>query len=300
MADNELVDPDVQISAHQYTKNGPLGGVITEGYGEHADRKSFKNGYAPWSGWINGIPPLDDAYSVMGDGANAARDFDNLVHGKAFDFTDMLIGLGDELGLFSDILSVTDPFSTVAQWAVSWMLEHVTIFRAGLDMLAGNPDVIAAYSATWGKIADQLNKVGEDFTSTMKSGPGKWSGPAFDKYMRMSTDVAKAIAAAQQVADGLAKIIAALGQLVQGARNLVKQSIAIAVGEAIDAIEALCLDEGQAADGTLAKVAKEASAVAKLLAEVKKATEVIPNAVGLALTAISAIEHAVQSYNGTG
>ena len=299
MTDNELVDPDVQIGANQYTKNGNY--FFTEGYGQDADQKKDARGNdIPGSGWVDGIPLVDDEFSVLGDGAKLAVDFNNLVHGKSFDFTDLLISLADEMGLASDILSLADPLSTVAQWAVSWLLEHVTIFRIGLDMLAGNPDVITAYSATWVKIANQLNEVGQDFTSTMTGGPGRWSGPAHDKYTHMSADVAKAVATVQQIAEGLAKIIAALGQLVAGARNLVKQSIAIAVGAAVDALEALCLDEGQAADGLMAKIAKEGGNIGKLMAEVTKAMEEIPPAVGFALTALSAIEHAVQSYNSTG
>ena len=301
MSDNHLVDKDVQISGKQYTENGPLGGtLITEGYGEHADRKQDIDGnYIPWTGWVNGFTPVDDGISCLSDCIKDGQDFCKLVQGKSFDFADLLVSLSDEVGFAGDLAGFADPISSLAQWAVSWVFEHVTIFRVGLDMLAGNPDVIAAYSTTWANIADQLGQVGYQFTSTMTNGPGTWRGQAHDNYTKMAGDVGRALAGAQQVAAGMSQLIAALGQLVAGVRNLVKQLFAMAVGELVDAVEAVVGDDGQAADGTVAKVAKGGAMVVKLMTELTEAMKALPPVVSVAMTVVSAILKAAQSYGAT-
>jgi hypothetical protein len=43
---------------------------------------------------------------------------------------------------------VTDPIGTLAQYGVSWLIEHVQPLKDCLDWLAGNPPVIQGFADT--------------------------------------------------------------------------------------------------------------------------------------------------------
>ena len=51
---------------------------------------------------------------------------------------------------------ITDPVGTLLSYAVSWLMEHVKPLSDALDWLAGDPDTIASYSATWKNVPSFL------------------------------------------------------------------------------------------------------------------------------------------------
>ena len=140
-----------------------------------------------------------------------------------------------------DVLAfVADPFGSLLQYGIAWMLEHVRPLAEALDWLAGDPDAIAAQTQTWRNIAGALRDNTDDLARAVRWDTTEWEGEAGDAYRAWSTTQQNTITALAQAADTMAVMTDAAASLIAGVRQMVRDAIAVVVAHLIDyAIEEL-------------------------------------------------------------
>ncbi|MFD8497651.1 RHS repeat-associated core domain-containing protein [Amycolatopsis sp. NPDC059657] len=150
-------------------------------------------------------------------------------------------GLG-AVGVGLEALSlVVDPIGTLAQYGVSWLIEHVKPLKDCLDWLAGNPPVIQSFSDTWANVAREVNAIAGDLSNEAKGGTAGWSGAAGDAYRGEVAEQVDAVAGAASLCDGISTGVMVMGQVVAAVRETVRDLIATLVGKLITwALEEAC------------------------------------------------------------
>ncbi|SDZ03261.1 YD repeat-containing protein [Amycolatopsis xylanica] len=150
-------------------------------------------------------------------------------------------GLG-ALGVGLEVLSLAlDPIGTLAQYGVSWLIEHVQPLKEALDWLAGDPPVIQSYSDTWANVAKEVTAIASDFSNEAKNGTAGWTGAAGDAYRGEVAEQADAFAGAATLADGISTGVMVMGQVVAMVRETVRDLVAELVGKLISwALEEAC------------------------------------------------------------
>jgi uncharacterized protein YukE len=150
-------------------------------------------------------------------------------------------GLG-AFGVGLEVLSlVTDPIGTLAQYGVSWLIEHVQPLKDCLDWLAGNPPVIQGFSDTWANVAKEVNAIAGDMSNEVKNGTAGWSGAGGDAYRGEVAAQTDAVAGAASLCDGISTGVMVMGQVVAAVRQAVRDLIAELVGKLISwALEEAC------------------------------------------------------------
>jgi hypothetical protein len=140
-----------------------------------------------------------------------------------------------------DVLSfVADPFGSLLQYGVAWLMEHVRPLAQALDWLAGDPDAIAAQTQTWRNIAAALRDNTDTLIRAVRWDTTDWEGAAGDAYRAWSTNQQHTITALAQAADTMAVMTDAAASLIAGVRQMVRDAIATVVAHLIDyAIEEL-------------------------------------------------------------
>jgi hypothetical protein len=71
---------------------------------------------------------------------------------------------------------VVVPIGALAQYGVSWLIEHVQPLKDALDWLAGDPPVIQSFSETWANVAAEANAIAGDTANEAWNGTAGWSG----------------------------------------------------------------------------------------------------------------------------
>ncbi|MFE0027554.1 RHS repeat-associated core domain-containing protein [Amycolatopsis sp. NPDC059021] len=150
-------------------------------------------------------------------------------------------GLGG-VGVGLEVLSlVTDPIGTLAQYGVSWLIEHVKPLKDCLDWLAGNPPVIQSFSDTWANVSKEVNAIAGDLANEAKGGTAGWNGEGADAYRGEVAEQTDALAGAASLCDGISTGVMVMGQVVAAVRETVRDLIATLVGKLISwALEEAC------------------------------------------------------------
>ncbi|MFE0027556.1 WXG100 family type VII secretion target [Amycolatopsis sp. NPDC059021] len=150
-------------------------------------------------------------------------------------------GLGG-LGVGLEVLSlVTDPIGTLAQYGVSWLIEHVKPLKDCLDWLAGNPPVIQSFSDTWANVSKEVNAIAGDLANEAKGGTAGWDGSAAEAYRGEVAEQTDALAGAASLCDGISTGVMVMGQVVAAVRETVRDLIGTLVGKLISwALEEAC------------------------------------------------------------
>ncbi|WP_370948133.1 RHS repeat-associated core domain-containing protein [Amycolatopsis sp. cg5] len=150
-------------------------------------------------------------------------------------------GLG-AVGVGLEALSlVIDPIGTLAQYGVSWLIEHVKPLKDCLDWLAGNPPVIQSFSDTWANVAKEVQAIAGDLTNESQTGTAGWVGAAGEAYRGEVAEQVDAVAGAASLCDGISTGVMVMGQVVAAVRETVRDLIAALVGKLITwALEEAC------------------------------------------------------------
>ncbi|MFD8497515.1 DUF6531 domain-containing protein [Amycolatopsis sp. NPDC059657] len=150
-------------------------------------------------------------------------------------------GLG-AVGVGLEALSlVVDPIGTLAQYGVSWLIEHVQPLKEALDWLAGDPPVIQSFSDTWANVSTEVAAVAQDYLNEAKNGTAGWDGAAAEAYRATVAEQSDALAGAASLADGVSTGVMIMGTVVSAVRELVRDLVAELVGKLISwALEEAC------------------------------------------------------------
>lgn len=203
-------------------------------------------------GWENGLTAVEEGKEI-GEGIRNG------------DWAKVALG-GAGAGL--DLLCAGfDPIGYLAGQLTSWMMEHLEPLRLVLHGLAGEPDMIKGYAATWENIGKEMDKVSVGYAAAADRTSAFWGGPASDAYRSHAHHVANLAEAAAGAADTLKTAATMAGELVAGIRIAVRDVIAALVGELADLVAE---ELGSLGAATPAVVAQGSAEIARTTTRVGK------------------------------
>lgn len=165
----------------------------------------------------------DSTQAVTGIGiAESATDLYNGIESGSW--SEIALG-GVGTGLEALSLAM-DPLGTLAQYAVSWLIEHVKPLSDALEWLTGDADQIAAYAQTWRNVAKSVGEVAKDFLDEISGVTEGWTGQAAEAYKAAASKQAEQIRAASTASDTIGMVVEIVGVLVGIVRELVRDLIA--------------------------------------------------------------------------
>ncbi|MFC7278298.1 WXG100 family type VII secretion target [Paractinoplanes rhizophilus] len=170
------------------------------------------------------IAPREDSTRWY-SGVFLAEDIDSLMASfSGGGWIDASIG-GIAAGL--DALAfVTDPLGQLVAWGVGWLIEHLKPLSDALDVLAGDPDQIAAYAKTWANVAGAIDGARIKLHDGVAGQLTDWTGSAAAAYRGRSGEYEATLAALVKANNALSEITAGAGLLVATVRMLVRDLIA--------------------------------------------------------------------------
>jgi uncharacterized protein YukE len=132
-------------------------------------------------------------------------------------------GVGGSL----DVLGmVIDPLGSLVAWGVSWLMEHVKPLKEALDRLAGNPDEIAARSATWRNASSSAADTHQQYADAVRAHTAGWAGASGDAYRSHAAQQLDAIGAIATASEAISHAVEGAGLLVGLVRGIVRDLIA--------------------------------------------------------------------------
>lgn len=161
-----------------------------------------------------------DGAGVLSSGWNYFEDIASGFEQGPVDFT------LDTVAFALDMLSTAvDPFGAVLSAGVGWALENIPFLRDLWDMLAGDPDAIAAVADSWRNISEHMTKCAEQMAQIVQS-TTSWVGPAADQFRQAAAAYITAMNNLAQGASGISYLADAAGILVATLRGLAYQILA--------------------------------------------------------------------------
>ena len=131
------------------------------------------------------------------------------------------------------VAMATNPIAALVAHGMSWLIEHVQPLQDALDWVAGDPDQITAYSATWKNVSQAVSEAAQDFQNAVDKDTAHWTGPAADAYRGHAHDKVAALRAASTAASTISNTVEMIGQAVAAVRQIVRDIVTQAVGEII-------------------------------------------------------------------
>ncbi|WP_433520745.1 hypothetical protein ACQPZ2_25445 [Nocardia pseudovaccinii] len=169
-----------------------------------------------------------------------------------------LASIGSDL-VSGRALAIFDPFNFVGGLLMGWMLEHVEPMRKSLDSLAGNPDMVSAYSDSWANISERLTEVAATWSTEVKQGTAAWTGAAANAYRAKADAHMASIATQAALADSLSKVNKKMGELVDGVRGIVTEILNSLAGVLVEIAAILIASAGTASPALIARAVFEIS-----------------------------------------
>ncbi|MBF6213059.1 hypothetical protein IU433_27090 [Nocardia puris] len=187
----------------------------------------------------------------------------------------------------------SDPFGFAGGQVAGWMLTHVEPLRKTLDALAGNDEMIAAYSETWGNIAEELTEMARNWDTGLKADISTWTGDAGDAYRYRAGDLVDQIGGASGAAASMGEAMELIANVVKAFRKLVQDILSSLLGALIGYTIELAVTFGAAAMHVAAaaqmRIARDGVRVSMIVADMGKALldiKPLTEAVGAVLNAI--------------
>jgi hypothetical protein len=126
-----------------------------------------------------------------------------------------------------DVLGmVIDPLGSLVAWGISWLMEHVKPLKDALDWLAGNPDEIAAHSATWENVSKFTGEARQQYSDAINYETAYWQGTSGDAYRDHADVHLSVMEGISKAAHGISYAVQGAGLLVGIVRGVVRDLIA--------------------------------------------------------------------------
>ncbi|RDI43251.1 hypothetical protein [Nocardia mexicana] len=250
--DNDLIDDATDYRNTYYQEDATVLsnlGLPEMGKEENGERQDGE------AGVFKGTP-IGDGFEAVDGFAGAESGNDMYQAGlKAWAATSAMvdvakIGLNIQKGIH---LAKLDPFNFVGGLLMGWMLEHVEPLRKTLDSLAGNPDMVKAYSKSWENISKELGKVAEGWVSEVGTGTAEWVGKTGNAYRTKADSINAAIVQHAGTAESLGKINEKISDLVDGVRGIITEILNTLAGMLVEIAAILVASAGTASPALIAR-----------------------------------------------
>lgn len=205
-------------------------------------------------GWMDGVGPFEDGYSVV----------ESLSDG---DWVGASLGMGS---IALDVASaVANPIATLVSLGAGWVLEHVYPLSDWLNQLTGDHHMVTSYAATWAGVSEAVRSAGADLEATIPD-LRSLSGFSIDAYRAFLTTMASALNTASMMAKGVGVAVELLSTIVKAVHDLVRDALSDLVGYVVQALIEIAATVGAATPVVAAQVAIKAADWAALLARFVK------------------------------
>lgn len=139
---------------------------------------------------------------------------------------------GAAIGL-SAIGAIVDPLQAVLAAGVGWLMEHLSILRAPLDWLAGDPKEIEGQADTWRNIRYRVDDATNYYVDEVDRVTATWASTAADAYRHNANNRAGSTRALGTISEILAEMTLVAGGLIGVFRSTIRDLVADAVGAVI-------------------------------------------------------------------
>ncbi|MEV5393968.1 WXG100 family type VII secretion target [Nocardia farcinica] len=156
-------------------------------------------------------------------------------------------------------LAKFDPFNYLGGQLMGWMLEHVEPLRKSLDSLAGNPDMVKAYSSSWAKISQELAGVAADWQRDCATRTAGWVGATADAYRAKVDELTADLITQAGLADVLSTVNQKMADVVDGVRGIITEILNSLAGVLVEIAAILIASAGSASPGLIARAVFEIS-----------------------------------------
>lgn len=173
------------------------------------------------------VAPQDEDAEPLGswEGAGAASSVADLNDALASDHPDPFeITFSAAAAGLDTLGAVLNPFDSLLQAGIGWLIEHVSFLHEALDALAGDPTQITAQAQTWHNVAVELRHVAADHRNA--AAIPDWDGAAADAYRRTAEGFAAALDTTAGNAERLSGLILTSGAGVGTERALIRDWVA--------------------------------------------------------------------------
>lgn len=180
-------------------------------------------------------PVRDGGWRGDADLAQLAGPVDGLVQtGDALRRGDFLEAGLDLAGTGMSALGfMSDPLAGLFSVGIGWLVDHVEPMPTWLDQLAGDPDQIEAFSATWSNVAGRLHDTADDYDGAARSASADWSGLTTTAYVGAAQVGGQAIHGLGYGVSGVAVGMELAGAAVAYVRGLIRDTVVDLVGFAL-------------------------------------------------------------------
>ncbi|MFE3543315.1 hypothetical protein ACFXK0_10105 [Nocardia sp. NPDC059177] len=200
----------------------------------------WENGYGLYDGLTGDGSVLDKADAIA-KAATTASD----VKSAVTMFTKAIKG--------TSTLAKFDPFNFLGAQLMSWMLEHVEPLRKTLESLTGSPDMVQAYSDSWGKIATHLEETAKAWAAALDTGIGAWTGAAAEAYRATATDLTGKIAEKAALAQILSDANGGMKRIVEAVKAVVTEVLTTLAGMLAEITAILIASAGTATPALISR-----------------------------------------------
>lgn len=144
------------------------------------------------------------------------------------------------------VATYSDPIGSLISAGLGFVLEHIKPFSDWFDELAGDPEAVAAFAATWRNIGYEVGNIRYGLEADRESRMASMEGPGVLAYTRQSRSLALKLHVIYKGSTGAADAYEALSELVDLVHDLVRDCLCDIIGSIISYATELILTLGAA------------------------------------------------------
>jgi hypothetical protein len=195
-------------------------------------------------------PEVDRPLSTEGSGLlDSAVQWANSVDDLHADLTgDNWIDFALSTGVLTidAVATYSDPIGSLISAGLGFVLEHIKPFSDWFDELAGDPEAVAAFAATWRNIGHEVGNIRFGLDADRESRMASMEGPGVRAYTRQSKALALKLHVLYKGSTGAADAYEALSELVDLVHDLIRDCLCDIIGSVISYATELILTLGAA------------------------------------------------------
>lgn len=144
------------------------------------------------------------------------------------------------------VATYSDPIGSLISAGLGFVVEHIKPFSDWFDELAGDPEAVAAFAATWRNIGYEVGNIRFGLDADRESRMASMEGPGVRAYARQSRTLTLKLHVLYKGSVGAADAYEALSELVDLVHDLIRDCLCDIIGSLISYAAELILTLGAA------------------------------------------------------
>ena len=144
------------------------------------------------------------------------------------------------------VATYSDPIGSLISAGLGFVVEHIKPFNDWFDELAGDPEAVAAFAATWRNIGYEVGNIRYGLEADRESRMASMEGPGVRAYSRQSKSLALKLHVIYKGSVGAADAYEALSEIVDLVHDLIRDCLCDIIGSIISYATELIITLGAA------------------------------------------------------